>query len=70
MNHPVHPSPDLQGAPRIPPPPAGGGRRRGTDPRVYGWAGAFVLGLVFGFVAYRFIQGVDWIFDYWLALIL
>ena len=71
MNHPMAPMHDVSGAPRIPPPPAGGGKRRGgTDPRIYAWLAAFVLGAAFGFVAYRFVAGVDWIFDYWLALVL
>ena len=61
----------IPGAPRIPPPPAGGGKRRNqTDPRWLVWPCAFVLGAALGFVAYRWILGVDSYFDYWLALTL
>jgi hypothetical protein len=55
--------------PRIPPPPSRLPRNRAFGARWAIWAGALALGVTLGIVAYGFIPGVDYYFDYWVALL-
>ena len=70
-HHPVHPQP--AGGPVIPPPPAQVRRRRqggAGGGRWLIWSGALLLGMALGHGAYRWLQGVDFYVDYWVALLL
>jgi hypothetical protein len=58
------------GVPVIPPPPSRVGRRGATNPRWWIWPSAFAAGIALGFGAYQGLQGLDFYFDYWLALAL
>lgn len=59
-------------APRIPAPPpaARGGKRGAGDGRARIWILAVLVGAGLGAGAYQLVPGVDFYFDYWVALAL
>jgi hypothetical protein len=55
--------------PVIPPPPARvGPRRKRTSARLLIWPAAFAIGVGLGAAAYQWVGGLDFYFDYWVAL--
>ena len=70
MHPQMHPPP-MQGGPVIPPPPDRRAmpRSKSSGPRVWLWPLALLAGAGLGFALYQ-LTGLDYVFDYWIALVL